>query len=419
MSANISGSSTPPEVSSAVASAAGSPPKIVVQKYGGSSVADVAGVQRVARRVVDTVEAGYRVAVVISAMGETTDVLLGLAKEVSTSPPRRELDMLVTAGERIASALLAMAIHELGHEAVSFTGSQCGIITSDRHTNARILEVRPYRVQDELDAGRVVIIAGYQGVSYKREVTTLGRGGTDTTAVAMAAALRAEYCEICSDVDGVYSADPHVVAEPRHLSELSYDEMEELSLHGAKVLNAQAVEYARRHRILIYARATAGSDRMTRIAAPAETRHGAMGVTGMDKLVRIQGRDGPKQLAALSQVLVDAQIAPLFARLEGGEATIVIDAASCHDLSALEDALAQTGTLDVTHDVAAASVVGLGIGDDPSHLAAFLAVAAAEGVEIIGVDTAPLRLTLLTRPRFLQALQRALHRRFIEASVGE
>src|SRR5579883_2931090 len=184
---------------------------IVVQKYGGSSVADVEKLRRVASRVVATVEKGYRVCVVVSAMGKTTDELLKLAHSVTQSPPRRELDMLLSTGERIAMALLSMAIAELGHEAISFTGSQSGIITSDRHTGARIVEVRPYRVQDELERGKIVIVAGYQGVSYKKEVTTLGRGGTDTTAVAMAAALSAEACEIYSDVDGVFSADPRVV----------------------------------------------------------------------------------------------------------------------------------------------------------------------------------------------------------------
>jgi aspartate kinase len=185
---------------------------IVVQKYGGSSVADVQKLRHVAERVVRTRENGHEVVVVVSAMGDTTDDLLAMAKQVSPNPDRRELDMLLSAGERISMALLSMAIRELGGDAISFTGSQSGIITNDRHVDARIIEVRPFRVQDELTRGRIVVIAGYQGVSYKREVTTLGRGGSDTTAVAMAAALDAEYCEICSDVDGVYSADPRVVA---------------------------------------------------------------------------------------------------------------------------------------------------------------------------------------------------------------
>src|SRR5437762_2446377 len=236
---------------------------IVVQKYGGSSVADVQKMQKVADRIATTKAAGKDVVVVVSAMGDTTDDLLALAKQVSESPARRELDMLLSAGERISMALLSMALNARGVPAVSFTGSQSGIVTNDAHTNARIVEVRPYRVQDELARGKVVIVAGYQGVSYKKEVTTLGRGGSDTTAVALAAALDAEACEIYSDVEGVYSADPRVVPGARRLAELSYEEMQELAEAGARVLNAQAVEFAKERGIALYARSAHGG--------PAET----------------------------------------------------------------------------------------------------------------------------------------------------
>src|SRR6266480_2027220 len=234
------------------------PMSIVVQKYGGSSVADVTRMKQVAERVMRTRRQGHDVVVVVSAMGDTTDDLLSLAKQVSANPDRRELDMLLTAGERISMALLSIAIRELGGDAISFTGSQSGIITNDRHVDARIIEVRPVRVQDELARGKIVVIAGYQGVSYRREVTTLGRGGSDTTAVAMAAALGAEYCEICSDVDGIYTADPRVVPNAKRIGTLSYEETQELAESGAKVLNAQAVEFAKDKGIAIYARATSG-----------------------------------------------------------------------------------------------------------------------------------------------------------------
>src|SRR3989442_1456741 len=232
---------------------------IVVKKSGGSSVADATRLKKVAERVMKTRREGHDVVVVVSAMGDTTDDLLALAKQVSPNPDRRELDMLLTAGERISMALLSMAIRELGGDAISFTGSQSGIITNDRHVDARIVEVRPFRVQDELSRGRIVVIAGYQGVSYRREITTLGRGGSDTTAVAMAAALGAEYCEICSDVDGVYTADPRVVPNATRIGALSYEETQELAESGAKVLNAQAVEFAKDSGIAIYARATASA----------------------------------------------------------------------------------------------------------------------------------------------------------------
>src|SRR5687767_15438648 len=231
---------------------------IVVQKYGGSSVAGVSRLRQVAERIMRTREQGHDVVVVVSAMGDTTDDLLDMAKKVSPNPERRELDMLLTAGERISMALLSIAIRDLGGDAISFTGSQSGIITNDRHVDARIIEVRPFRVQDELARGKIVVIAGYQGVSYRKEVTTLGRGGSDTTAVAMAAALDAEYCEICSDVDGVYSADPRMVTAAQRIGTLSYAETQEMAEAGAKVLNAQAVEFAKDKGIAIYARATQG-----------------------------------------------------------------------------------------------------------------------------------------------------------------
>src|SRR5256885_15493630 len=212
---------------------------IVVQKYGGSSVADVTRMKHVAERVMRTRRQGHDVVVVVSAMGDTTDELLALAKQGSANPDRRELDMLLTAGERISMALLSLAIRELGGEAVSFTGSQAGIITNDRHADARIIEVRPVRIEDELARGKIVVIAGYQGMSYRREVTTLGRGGSDTTAVAMAAAVGAAYCEICSDVDGVYTADPRVVPSAHPIPSLSYEETQELAEAGARGLEAQ------------------------------------------------------------------------------------------------------------------------------------------------------------------------------------
>ena len=229
---------------------------VVVQKYGGSSMAGPERIRAVARRIMQTHAAGHAVCVVVSAMGDTTDELLANAKRLSPNPPRRELDMLLSAGERISMALLCIAIRELGGDAISFTGSQSGIITNDRHSDARIIEVRPFRVQDELSRGKIVVVAGYQGVSYKKEVTTLGRGGSDTTAVAMAAALGAQWCEICSDVDGVYSADPRVVPTARRLDELNYEETQEMAEAGARVLNAQAVEFAKERGIAIYARAT-------------------------------------------------------------------------------------------------------------------------------------------------------------------
>ena len=220
---------------------------LIVQKYGGSSVADAEGLKRVANRIVATKKAGHQVCVVVSAMGDTTDELIDLANQVSPMPTGRELDMLLTAGERISMALLAMAIGNLGHEAMSFTGSQAGVITDSTHGKARIIDVTPGRIQEALETGHIAIVAGFQGISSDtNDVTTLGRGGSDTTAVALAAALEADVCEIYTDVDGVYSADPRVVPAARKLTTVTYEEMLELAASGAKVLHLRCVEYARR-----------------------------------------------------------------------------------------------------------------------------------------------------------------------------
>jgi aspartate kinase len=383
---------------------------IVVQKYGGSSVADVERIRKVARRVVDTAAAGKKVCVVVSAMGDTTDELLGLARKVASSPPRRELDMLMSCGERIAMALLSMAIAELGREAISFTGSQSGIMTNDRHSGARIIEVRPIRIQDELERGKIVIVAGFQGVSYRREITTLGRGGSDTTAVALAAALGAEYCEICSDVDGIYSADPRVVDSARLLQAVSYDEMQELAEHGAKVMNAQAVEFARKAGIAIYARATAGSagEGGTRIGGPDPEARGAVGVSGLTELVRARGgRVGQR----LGNLLAEEGVRLLRFTDLGDHVHALWTTDDLPDWPRVRARL--TGELvdllALEEDLVAASAVGEGIGSDPRLLAALRAKLEAAGLPVDGVETSPLRLTFLTRREALPAMVRLLH----------
>jgi aspartate kinase len=229
---------------------------LIVQKYGGTSVGDAERIRRVAERVVSAADAGQQVCVVVSAMGHTTDELVDLASQISAAPHERELDMLLSAGERISMALLSMAIMELGRGAISFTGSQAGIVTDTSHGKARILDVRARRVLDALTEGRIAIVAGYQGVSTAFDVTTLGRGGSDTTAVALAAALHADVCEIYTDVDGVFTADPRIVPEARKLHAVSYEEMLELSASGAKVLMLRSVEYARNYGVMLHVRST-------------------------------------------------------------------------------------------------------------------------------------------------------------------
>lgn len=230
---------------------------VIVQKYGGSSVADAEGVKRVARRIVETKQAGHDVCVVVSAMGDSTDELIDLANKVTPNPPARELDMLLTAGERISMAVLAMAIADLGSEARSFTGSQAGVITDAEHGKARIIDVTPGRITEALAAGHIAIVAGFQGVSQgTKEITTLGRGGTDTTAVALAAALRADVCEIYTDVDGVFTADPRIVPTARRIPAIGYDEILEMSSCGSKVLALRCVEYAQRFKMPLHVRSS-------------------------------------------------------------------------------------------------------------------------------------------------------------------
>ena len=403
---------------------------IVVQKYGGSSVADVDRIRQVADRVMWTRAAGYGVAVVVSAMGDTTDELLALAKRVSPNPDRRELDMLLSAGERISMALLSMAIRELGGDAISFTGSQSGIITNDRHVDARIIEVRPFRVQDELSRGRIVVIAGYQGVSYRREVTTLGRGGSDTTAVAMAAALGAEYCEICSDVDGVYTADPRVVPSARRIGSLSYEETQELAESGARVLNAQAVEFAKEKGIAIYARATAsalpGPDpssdgTVVRRNAP-RTPGTVAGVASERELfvLKAQG-DAMRVLDLLDRhhVTGGKQLHSATFGSVGDGLAIVISRENLHDEDRLRAELEQVFGADarLIDGLGAVSVVGAGINATYTNVRRGTACLGDAGIPTHAVSTSSFRITwLLPRPRLDDAV-RVLHRTFLEGQA--
>jgi aspartate kinase len=393
---------------------------IVVQKYGGSSVADVERIQKVADRVAATRASGKDVVVVVSAMGDTTDELLALAKRVSESPARRELDMLLTAGERISMALLSMALNARGVAAVSFTGSQSGIVTNDSHTNARIVEVRPFRVQDELARGTVVIVAGYQGVSYKRDVTTLGRGGSDTTAVALAAALDAEACEIYSDVDGVYTADPRVVPEARRLAEMSYEEMQELAEAGARVLNAQAVEFAKARDIAIYCRATAGSPGETVVRKfPPRTPGRVVGVTSETGLVLAS-----VPASALSALLAtldehEAGGKELLHRVSGeaGRASLLLSLENLHDFPRLRSALeSRLGpSLQLHEDLTAVSAIGAGINARFANLRATLAALQSANAEVVGLSTSSFRISVLLARADVSDIVRRLHQALVKA----
>jgi aspartate kinase len=396
---------------------------VIVQKYGGSSVADVDKLRRVAERVMRTRAQGHSVVVVVSAMGDTTDDLLAMAKKVSPNPQRRELDMLLSAGERISMALLSLAIHELGGDAISFTGSQSGIITNDRHVDARIIEVRPFRVQDELARGKIVVVAGYQGVSYRKEVTTLGRGGSDTTAVAMAAALDAEHCEICSDVDGVYSADPRVVPAARRIATLSYEETQEMAEAGAKVLNAQAVEFAKDKGIAIYARATAGPlpgidpsvDGTVVRKSPPRMPGTVVGVASEKDVIVLQAEAKPSDVLTL---LDERSVAGKQLHVFDNRVDMVISRENLHEEPRLRAQLESRfgGQARLVDGLAAVSAVGAGINASYANVRTGSALLEQTGIVPAMIATSSFRITwMVPRERTNEAVQ-ALHHRFIESA---
>jgi aspartate kinase len=402
--------------------------RLVVQKFGGSSVSTVERLQGVARKIAATRREGWDVVVVVSAMGKTTDDLVERARAISATPPAREMDMLLTAGERISMSLLAIAVCEEAVPAISLTGSQCGILTTDVHANARIIEVRPFRIQDELEHGNVVIVAGFQGASYRGEVTTLGRGGSDTTAVSLAAALGAHHCDIFSDVEGIYSADPRVVDDAVRLDHLCYEEMQEMARQGARVLNAQAVEFAKRNQIAIYARSTFGADNHTRVAradGSADDRvrelnaHGVTGVTGRKDLLRVLcegdgcGDCADEVLRALERCdVLSSGVEPHRNRFD-----FVVATENIADPSAFAHTLEQrfsAASVTVSGGLGSVSAVGLGVGDKPAALLEALDALRSAGIEVLTSFTSREALTCLVPIEDADAAVQCVHERFLE-----
>lgn len=392
---------------------------IIVQKYGGSSVADLERLGRVADKVLETHRAGHRVVVVVSAMGKTTDGLLAQARQVDPSPPRRELDMLVSTGERVSMALLSIAIQKRSVESISFTGSQAGIITTDRHFDARIISVRPHRVLEELDRGKIVIVAGYQGVSEKKEITTLGRGGSDTTAVALAASLNAERCEIYSDVDGVYTADPRVVPDAEHIPVLDYETLQTMAETGAKVLNAQAVEWAKRAGIEIHARHTGQSyvgavpaegSKQTVVRAMQPGERASAAVSGEKGLVLVS-LHSTSALAAFGDACAAAEISPREVSIDAsGGLTALFSLLNAPDWSRAEATLrARLPEATFRSGLAAATAVGDGLTGVAGPLSPVRLAAIAGTTTIAGAIVGPLRATVLCEESSLDPLVRAMH----------
>jgi len=379
----------------------------IVQKYGGSSLADVDKIMKVAQMIARVREQGMDVAVVVSAMGKTTNQLVDMAHSITAKPSRREMDMLLSTGERITMALLCMALHQMGVESVSLTGSQCGIITNHRHNDAQVIEVRPFRVQDELAEGKVVVVGGFQGVSYKRDITTLGRGGSDTTAVALAAALDAERCEIYSDVDGVYSADPSVVSTARHLPEISYPVMQEMSAAGAKVLNAQAVQFAKDKQIAIYAGSTFDRRKETivRKIAPGKVV-GVQAVVSENVItrLRIQGKTALADFSWVSDFLEREQVpikevhvAEVADDSNQSRASFIVSSPNIYGWTEIQAKIQQhlgDGVWFDTH-LSALSLIGEGLNRDNTTLLAALSLLELQGIPVAGVTTTSFRISLL------------------------
>jgi aspartate kinase len=398
---------------------------LVVQKYGGTSVADVERIKRVAQRVVATAAAGTPVCVVVSAMGATTDTLLELAREVSPSPHPREQDVLLTAGERISAALLAMAVNELGRDAVSLTGSQAGIVTDAAHGRARIVELRMQRVHDALERGSIVIVAGFQGVSRGSDITTLGRGGSDTTAVALAAGLGADVCEIYTDVEGVFTADPRIVPGARKLAAVTYEEMLELAASGAKVLALRSVEYARNHGVPIHVRSSFSDVDGTWIVKEEDVLEQALisGIasdSGEAKVTILAVPDHPGVAARVFRPLADAgiHIDMIVQNVSAAGHTDISFTLPEADLATAEPVLgviakhvdAQGYVCDT--DIGKVSLVGAGMRSNPGVAADMFEALADAGINIEIISTSSIRISCVVRSSELERAVQVVHDRF-------
>ena len=412
---------------------------VVVQKYGGSSVADADGIKRVAQRIIDTKKSGHEVVVVVSAMGDTTDDLRDLAEQVSPAPPARELDMLLTAGERISMALLAMAIHDRGFKARSYTGSQAGVITDAAHGDARIIDITPGRIRSAIDEGDIVIVAGFQGVSQStKEITTLGRGASDTTAVALAAALGAQFCEIFTDVDGVFTADPRVVPKARKVGTISSEEMLELAANGAKVLHLRCVEYARRFDIPIHVRSSFSAKDGTWVVqhpyGEGETMEAPIvsGVAHDRSEAKITVVGVPDQAGKAAEIFTAVAQASInidmivqnVSAVETGLTDISFTLPKADGQRALESLRAIQGrsgytSLQYDDGVGKLSLVGAGMRSHPGVSATFFQALADAGVNIEMISTSEIRISVVTRAECLDDAVRAVHTAFGLDAEGE
>ena len=410
---------------------------LVVQKYGGSSVADAERIKRVAERIVATRREGHDVVVVVSAMGDTTDELIDLAKQVVPVPSGREFDMLLTAGERISMALLAMAINSLGYTAQSFTGSQAGVLTTSVHGKARIVGITPGRVEASYRAGNVAIVAGFQGVSPDtKDITTLGRGGSDTTAVALAASLDAAICEIYSDVDGVFTADPRIVANARRLTTITYEEMLELAACGAKILHLRSVEYGRRYGVPIHVRSSYSTKLGTIVAGSMEELpveqaiiSGVAHDRSEAKVTVVGVPDKPGEAAAIfrelagAEINIDMIVQNISTRGTGRtDVSFTLPATDgATALAALKKVKNEVGFEDLLYDehIGKLSLIGAGMRSHPGVSATFFSALAAAGVNVEMISTSEIRISVVLRDTDLDVAVRAVHDAFELGSADD
>ncbi|WP_083917988.1 aspartate kinase [Nocardiopsis xinjiangensis] len=404
---------------------------LIVQKYGGSSVADAEAIKRVAQRIVAQKKAGHDVVVVVSAMGDTTDELLDLAEKVSPMPPARELDMLVTAGERMSMAVVAMAIEDLGYEARSFTGSQAGVITTSLHGNAKIIDVTPGRIQEAVGEGAICIVAGFQGVSQDtKDITSLGRGGSDTTAVALAGALNADACEIYSDVDGVFTADPRVVPSARRIPQLSYEEMLEMAASGTKILHLRCVEYARQYNIPLHVRSSFSQKPGTWIVSEVEESEGMEQpiISGVShdrseaKITVVGVPDKVGEAATIFKALSDAEInidmivqnvSAVSTSRTDISFTVAKDAGK-EAVAALKKVQEKVGYDSLRYDdqIGKVSLIGAGMRSYPGVTARFFDAIAASDTNVEMISTSEIRISVIVGEDQIDAAVRAAHSEF-------
>ena len=398
---------------------------VIVQKYGGSSVADAQKIMNVARRVAETTAGGHRLVVVVSAMGKTTDSLVALAHQITPTPDPRETDMLLATGEQVTIALLAMALHSLGFKARSFTGAQVSLVTDAAHTKARIMRIGGERVRAALEAGEIVIVAGFQGVSPDNEITTLGRGGSDLTGVALAAALPADVCEIYTDVDGVYTADPNVVPDARKLPRISYDEMLEMASLGAKVLQSRSVEFAKKYGVPVHVRSTFKADPGTLVTREDSGMEEAV-VTSVThdrnqakvSILRVPDRPGVAAQvfgAVADQNIVVDMIVQNISRDGFTDMSFTLPRGDrARAVAALEDVARRVGAEGVQFNdrVAKISIVGVGMRSHSGVAARMFAVLSKEGVNIQMISTSEIAVSCVVDDKYAELAVRALHEAF-------